>query len=96
VGRISHNRCTFHVAASDKILAAFRSKLLASAPTTVSRSAWRPSSPIDGSGLLANTAVVGISIWRAGVAALWIASVEDTTVLTYDFHATHSKTNVIM
>jgi hypothetical protein len=72
------------------------SRLLASAPIVVSSSAWRPSSPIDGSGLLADDAIVGISTWRAGAAALWIASVEDTTASTYDFHATHYKTNIIM
>jgi hypothetical protein len=52
--------------------------------------------PIDGSGLLADAAVVGISTWRAGAATLWIASIEDTATSTYDFHATHGKTNVIM
>jgi hypothetical protein len=46
-----------------------QARLLASAPIVVSRSAWRPSSPTDGSGLLAATAAVGISTWRAGVAA---------------------------
>jgi hypothetical protein len=97
------------VTASDRILAAFGSRLLASAPTVVSRSAWRPSSLTDGSGLLVATIVVGISIWRAGIAAavgiytwradittLWIASIEDNASLTYDFHVTHCKTNVIM
>jgi hypothetical protein len=39
---------------------------------------------------------MGISAWRAGFAALWIASVEDIAALTYDFHATHGKTNIIM
>jgi hypothetical protein len=39
---------------------------------------------------------VGISTWRAGAAALWIASVEDNAASTYDLHPTHGKTNVIM
>jgi hypothetical protein len=33
---------------------------------------------------------------RAGTVALCIASVEDIAVSTYDFHATHSKINLIM
>jgi hypothetical protein len=95
--------------ASDRILAAFRSRLLASAPTVISKSAWRPSCPTDGSGLLsAATAVgistwriganaaVGISTWRAGTATLWIAFVEDNATLTYDFYATHDKIKLIM
>jgi hypothetical protein len=45
--------------ASDRILAAFRSRLLASSPTAVFRSAFWHSSPIDGSGLLAVTDTVG-------------------------------------
>jgi hypothetical protein len=32
----------------------------------------------------------------AGASTLWIASVEDTAALTYDFQANHGKTNVIM
>jgi hypothetical protein len=47
--------------------------------------------PIDESGVLAVADVVGSSMWRAGTAALWIASVEDTAS-TYDLHATHDKT----
>jgi hypothetical protein len=82
------------------ILATFGSKLLASAPTTVSRSAWRHSYPTDGSGVLANTNAnadaMGISTWRAGGAALWIAAVEDTAASIYNFHTTHSKTNLII
>jgi hypothetical protein len=39
---------------------------------------------------------VGISTSRAGVAALWIDSVEDTAASTYDFYTTHGKTNLIM
>jgi hypothetical protein len=39
--------------------------------------------------LLVTAAIVGISTWREGVAALWITSIEDATALTYDFHATH-------
>jgi hypothetical protein len=95
VGRISHSRCTSHVttAASGKILGAFRSMLLASSPTTVSRSAFQHSSPIDGSGLLVVADVMGSSTWRAGVVALWIASVEDTDS-TYDFNITYSKTSL--
>jgi hypothetical protein len=98
MGRISCSQCTSHIAAiaSGRILATFRSRLLASAPTAISRSAWRHSSPTDGSGVLADADTVGISTWRAGAAALWIASVEDTTASTYDFHATHGKTNLIM
>jgi hypothetical protein len=45
--------------------------------------------PTDESGLLAAATVVGISTWRAGTTALWIASVEDITALTDDFHTTH-------
>ncbi len=78
------------VTASGRILAAFEFKLLAFAPIAVSRSAWRPSSPIDGSGLLATTAAVGISTWRVGTAALWIASIEDIAASSDDFHAIHS------
>jgi hypothetical protein len=78
--------------ASDMILAAFGSRLLACAPTAISRLAW--ASPIDESRVLADA--VGISTWRVGVATLWITSVEDTTALTYDFHTTHNKTNIIM
>jgi hypothetical protein len=92
-GRISHSRCTSHVAAtvSGRILDAFRSSLLASSPPPISQSTWRHSPPTDGSGILVVTDVVGISTWRAGAAALWIAFVEDTTALTYDFHATDGK-----
>jgi hypothetical protein len=79
---------------SDRILATLESRLLAFTPTVVSRSAWRPSSPTDGSGVLAD--VVGIYTWRTGTAALWITSVEDTAASTYDLHATHSKINIIM
>jgi hypothetical protein len=82
--------------ASGRILAAFRSRLLVSATTAISRSVWRHSSPIDGSGVLADADAMGISTWRVGVAALWIASVEGTAALTYDFHTTHGKTNLIM
>jgi hypothetical protein len=32
---------------------------------------------------------MGISTWRAGTAAFWIASVEDIATSTNDFHATH-------
>jgi hypothetical protein len=81
--------------ASGRILAAFGSRLLVSTPTVISRSASRPSSPTDGPGLLA-AAAVGISTERAGAATLWIASVGDNAALTYDYHATHGKTNVIM
>jgi hypothetical protein len=82
--------------ASGRILAAFRSRLLASAPTTISRSAWSHSSPTDRLGVLANADIVGISTWRAGAVALWVTSIEDTTASTYDLHATHGKTNLIM
>jgi uncharacterized RmlC-like cupin family protein len=79
---------------SGRILSVFESRLLAFAPTVISRSIWRPSTPTDGSRVLVDA--VGISTQRVGVAALWIASVEDTAALTYDFHATHGNTNVIM
>jgi hypothetical protein len=42
------------------------------------------------------TATVRIYTWRAGVATLCIASIEDTTASTYDFHVAHGKANVIM
>jgi hypothetical protein len=77
---------------SGRILAAYGFKLLASAHTIVSRSAWRHSSPTDGSGVLADA--VGISTWRAGTTTLWIAFIEDTTASTYDFNATHGKINL--
>jgi hypothetical protein len=98
VGRISHSWCTSRVAgtASGRILAVFGSRLLASTPIVISRSAWRPSYPTDGSELLVTAATVGVSTWRAGVVTLWIASVEDNAASTYDFHATHGKTNMIM
>jgi hypothetical protein len=82
--------------ASSTILAAFRSRLLASAPTAVSRSAWKHSSPTDGSGVLVNADTVEISTWRVGAVTLRITSIEDTAASTYDFHATHDKTNLIM
>jgi hypothetical protein len=78
--------------ASVRILVTFMSRLLVSYPIAVSRSAFRHSSPTDGSGVLVITDVMGSSTWRAGAAALWIASVEDTT-LTYDILATHCKTS---
>jgi hypothetical protein len=58
-------------------------------PTVVSRSVFHHSSPTVGSGLLVVADVVGSSTWRAGVVALWNASVDDTAS-TY-FVATHSK-----
>jgi hypothetical protein len=82
MGRISHSRCTSHVAAtiSGRILAAaYMSRLLASSPTAVFRSSFWHSSPINGSGLLTDADAVESSTWRAGVAALGMASVEDTT-----------------
>jgi hypothetical protein len=95
VGWISHSQCTSHVAATTfgRILASYRSRLLASTTTSVFRSAFGHS-PTDGSGVLAITDVVGISTWRVGAAVLWITSVEDTIVSTYDFHATHGKINL--
>jgi hypothetical protein len=90
----SHTRCTSHVAAtaSNRILATFGSRLLASVHAVISRSAWRPPSPTDGSGLLATTTTaVGISTRRACTATLWLTSVEVTAASTYDFHTTHSK-----
>jgi hypothetical protein len=96
VGRISRSYCTSHVVATtfDRISAAFGSRLLASPPTPVSRSAWRHCSLTDGTGVLAVTDAVGISTWTAGVITLWITSVEDTAASTYNFHATHSKTSL--
>jgi hypothetical protein len=98
VGRISRSRCTSHLAAiaSNRILAAFGSRLLASAPIAISRSVGRHSYPTDGSGVLADATIMGICTSKAGAAALWIASVEDTAASTYDFLATHGKTNVII
>jgi hypothetical protein len=63
MGRISHIRCTSHMATttSGRILAAYRSRLKASSPTTVSRSAFWHSFPIEGLGVLAIIDVVGIS-----------------------------------
>jgi hypothetical protein len=78
---------------SNRILDAFGSKLLASSPTPVSRSAWRHSSTTDGSGVLDVADAVGISTWRARVTALWITSIEDIAALTYDIHSTHGKTS---
>jgi hypothetical protein len=96
MGRTSYSRCTSHVAAtaSIRILAAFRSRLLMSSTTAVSRSAFRYSSHSNKSGVLVITVAVGISTWRAGIIALWIAYVEDTAASTYDFHATHGKSSL--
>jgi hypothetical protein len=93
MGRITRSRCTSHVAAtaSDRILSTDRFMLLASSLTTISRSAFRHTSPTDGSRLLVVTDAVGSSTQREGIAALWIASVEDTASI-YDFHTTHGKT----
>jgi hypothetical protein len=52
---------------------------------------FRHSSPTDRSGVLAVADAVGSSTWRASIAALWIASMEDTAS-TYNFHASHGKT----
>jgi hypothetical protein len=49
--------------------------------------------PPDGPWLLAVTDVLGSSTWRAGVTAIWIASVEDTASI-YDFHGTYGKTRL--
>jgi hypothetical protein len=96
VGRIPCSQCTSHMAAitSGRILAAYRSRLLASSPRVISRSAFRYSSPTGGSSVLAIIDAVGSSTWRADVAALCIASIEDTAALTYDFHTTHDKTSL--
>jgi hypothetical protein len=92
--KISRCRCTSYMAATSfgRILAAFGSRLLGSAPTVISRSAWRPPSPTNGSGsgLLA-AAAVGISTRRASAATLWLASVQVPAASTYDFHTTHGK-----
>jgi hypothetical protein len=95
MGRISHSRCTSHkvATASGRILAAFRSRLLASSPTFIFRSAFRHSYPTNGLGLLVIADTVGSSTWKAGIPALSITSVEDTAS-TYDFHATHGKTSL--
>jgi hypothetical protein len=68
---LPRDRCPSHVVvtASSRILAAFGSRLLKSAPAAISRLAWRPSSPTDGSGLLAATTAMGISTWRVGATA---------------------------
>jgi hypothetical protein len=50
--------------------------------------------PTNGSGVLVVADAVGISTWRAGTAALWIASIEDTIASIDDFHATHGKTSL--
>jgi hypothetical protein len=78
MGRISHSWCTSHVVAtaSGRILAAYRISALF---------------PTDRSGVLAVADAVGSSTWRASIAALWIASMEDTAS-TYNFHASHGKT----
>jgi hypothetical protein len=73
------------------ILAAFGSRLLVSAPIAVTRSDWRHSSPTNGSGVLAIADAVGISTWRVGTTALWIAFVEEDAASTYDFDVTHGK-----
>jgi hypothetical protein len=93
MGRISHSRCTIHVptTTSGRILPAYKSRLLASFPTVVSRLAFWHSCPTDGSGLLAIADVVESSTWRAVTTALWISSVD--TASAY-FHATHSKTSL--
>jgi hypothetical protein len=80
------------VTASGKILATFRSGLLVPSPTTISRSAFRHSSPTDGPGLLADADAMGSSTRRVGATTLWNTSVNDTA-LTY-FHATHGKTSL--
>jgi hypothetical protein len=54
-----------------------------------SRSVFQHSSPTAGSELLAVADVMDTSTWRAGAAALWNASVDDTTS-TY-FLITHDK-----
>jgi hypothetical protein len=95
-GEDYHSPCTFHVfvTISVRILTTFRSRLQASSSTAVFRSAFRHSSPTDGLGVLAIADAMGIFTWRAVAAALWIASVEDTAALTYDFDDTHSKTSL--
>jgi hypothetical protein len=90
MGRIFGSRCTSHVSAtaSDRILAAYRFRLLVSSPIAVSRSAFRQSSTTYGSGVLAVANAMGSSTKRAGTAAIRITSIEDNAALTYDFHAT--------
>jgi hypothetical protein len=80
---------------SGRVLATFGSRLLASAPIAISRSAWRHS-PTDGLGVLFDSDTVEIFTWRAGTAALWIASIENTVTSTYDFYTTHGKKNLII
>jgi hypothetical protein len=98
VGRISYSRCTSHVAAtaSGSILVTYRSRIMVSSPTVVSRSAFRhPSNPPQtGQRYWPSLTLWGSFTWRAGIAALWIAFVEDTAASTYDFHATHGKTSL--
>jgi hypothetical protein len=94
MGRISCSWWTFHMAttASDRLLAAFRSRLMAPSPTAISRSVFRHSFPTAGLGLLVLANAMDNSTWRAGIAALWNASVDDTAS-TY-FLATHGKTSL--
>jgi hypothetical protein len=62
MGKTSRSRCTSHVAtiASNRILAAYRFRLLESSPTAISSSTFRHS-PTDGSRVLAITDAVGSS-----------------------------------
>jgi hypothetical protein len=94
VGSISCCPCTFHevITVSGRILAAFRSRLIASSPTTIYRSPFCYSSPTYGSGLLAVDDAVVRSTWRAGAVTIWNTFVDDTAS-TY-FHATHGKTRL--
>jgi hypothetical protein len=39
---------------------------------------------------------MGISTWRAGITALWIASVEDIAASTDNFHATHGMFTLLL
>jgi hypothetical protein len=82
--------------ASNRILAALGSRLLASTPTAISRLEWRLLAVATAVGIstwrAGTTAIMGISTWKAGTTALWIASVGDNTTSNYNFHATHGKT----
>jgi hypothetical protein len=75
--------------ASGRLLAAFRSRLLAPSLTAVSNSVFCHSSLTTESGLLVVVDIVGSSTWSAGATALWNASMYDTAS-TY-FLATHGK-----
>jgi hypothetical protein len=61
------------------------------APAT-SGPVFKHSSPTAGSGVLADGDAMGIATWRASIATLWNATMDDTA-LTY-FLTTHNKTSL--